>query len=85
VTTGTRVRVLAFARVAELLGSREERLELAAEARVSDAWSALARKAPALCEIRASTRAACNGRIVPFDAPVADGDELAFLPPVGGG
>lgn len=30
-------------------------------------------------------RAARNGAFAPWDAPVAEGDELAFLPPFSGG
>ncbi|HKE37097.1 MAG TPA: MoaD/ThiS family protein [Candidatus Baltobacteraceae bacterium] len=84
-TVRTRVRVLAFARIAELLGKRDEELGLGPAARVEDAWSALTERVPALAALRSSTRAARNGRIAAFDEPLADGDEVAFLPPVGGG
>ncbi|MEO7597377.1 MAG: MoaD/ThiS family protein [Opitutus sp.] len=30
-------------------------------------------------------RAAINGEFVPSDAPLADGDEVVFIPPVAGG
>lgn len=81
----TRVRVLAFARIAELLETREEAIELGADARVADAWAALAARVPELAPLESSTRAARNGQIVAFDEPLDDGDEVAFLPPVGGG
>ncbi|HEY1975373.1 MAG TPA: MoaD/ThiS family protein [Candidatus Baltobacteraceae bacterium] len=84
-TVRTRVRVLAFARVAELLGAREEALEFGGNACVADAWAMLTQRVPELSVLEASTRAARNGRIAAFDEPLADGDELAFLPPVGGG
>jgi molybdopterin converting factor small subunit len=79
-----RIRVLAFARLRELLGS-ERYLDLPADARIEDAWSALAQERPALEAERGPTRAALNGRVVSFAESLADGDELAFLPPVGGG
>jgi len=79
-----RVRVVAFARVADLVG-REAELPIAAGARVRDAWECLVARAPALGALAASTRTARNGRVVDFDEPLADGDELALLPPVGGG
>jgi molybdopterin converting factor subunit 1 len=80
-----RIRVLAFARLRELLGAPEITLELPEGARVVDAWSARAQGCSELDEQRASTRAARNGNLVAFEEPLADGDELAILPPVGGG
>jgi MoaD family protein len=80
-----RVRVLAFARLRELLASGELTLELTTGARVSDAWQMLAGRHPALEQLANSTRFARNGQIVSCDTPLADGDEIALLPPVGGG
>ena len=79
------VRVLAFARLRELLDRPERRLALPPGACVEDAWAALRREHPALQAERGSTRVARNGRLVSFDEALADGDELALLPPVGGG
>lgn len=80
-----RIRVLAFARVRELLQASELTLDLDDGARVRDAWSAVAARAPQLQELAASTRVARNGRLVSPDESLASGDELALLPPVGGG
>jgi|HubBroStandDraft_2_1064218.scaffolds.fasta_scaffold911917_1 molybdopterin synthase catalytic subunit len=80
-----RICVLAFARVRELLRASEQTLELSAGSSVNDAWSALVRSCPELEEHSGSTRIARNGRLVSLDAALADGDELAILPPVGGG
>jgi MoaE-MoaD fusion protein len=79
------VRVLAFARLRELLGAAERSLDLPEGARIEDAWSALARESAALAGERRSTRAARNGRLASFDTVLGEGDELALLPPVGGG
>jgi molybdopterin converting factor subunit 1 len=79
------IRVLAFARLREILGTPETSLELPAGARVGDVWAALARDRRQLEAERRTTRAARNGCIVVFEAPLSDGDEVAFLPPVGGG
>ncbi|MBV8532063.1 MAG: MoaD/ThiS family protein [Candidatus Eremiobacteraeota bacterium] len=79
------IHVLAFARLRELLGRPERTLDLAAGASAGDAWSVLVRECPALASERASTRVARNGILAPFDQPLDDGDEIALLPPVGGG
>ncbi|HLX25532.1 MAG TPA: MoaD/ThiS family protein [Candidatus Cybelea sp.] len=79
------IRVLAFARLREILGVPDLTLELPPGARVEDVWAALARERRALESERSSARAARNGSIVPFEALLSEGDEVAFLPPVGGG
>lgn len=79
------IRVLAFARLREILGAGETELRLRADARIGDAWAALVERRPALDEHRASTRIACNGTLVARDHALHDGDEVALLPPVGGG
>ncbi|MBV9720219.1 MAG: MoaD/ThiS family protein [Candidatus Eremiobacteraeota bacterium] len=80
-----RIHVLAFARLREILGSGERCLELPVGARASDAWQLLCHEHERLESERASTRVARNGRMVSFDEALRDGDELALLPPVGGG
>jgi len=79
------VRVVAFARLRELLARAEQSLELPEGARVDDAWAALSQRYPALAAERRGTRAARNGRLVAFEEALADSDELELLPPVGGG
>jgi molybdopterin converting factor small subunit len=79
------VRVVAFARVRELLGFGERDLELPFAATARDAWGALAGESDALAAIAGTTRLARNGSLVDGDATLFDGDELALLPPVGGG
>jgi molybdopterin converting factor small subunit len=79
------VRVIAFARIRELLGASESLLTLPNAACVRDAWSALAQRTPALRELSPSTRIARNGLLVPRDERLQDGDEIALLPPSGGG
>lgn len=79
------VAVVAFARVREILGASSLRLELASGARAGDVWSELVRRAPELAALTESTRLARNGRIAAADEPLRDGDEIALLPPPGGG
>ena len=80
-----RIRVVAFAALRERLGTSVVDCELAEGARVRDAWDALARGREGMEALAASTRIARNGKVASFDDAVADGDELALLPPVGGG
>jgi molybdopterin converting factor small subunit len=79
------IRVLAFARLRELLDSAEHHLELPEGSRVGDAWEALVHCCPGLREERRWARIARNGCLAGAGDPLNDGDELALLPPVGGG
>jgi molybdopterin converting factor small subunit len=79
------IRVLAFARVRELVGFSEREFRLTDVPTVEALWSRLEGDAPGLSALRESTRIARNGRIVPGAAALAEGDEVALLPPVGGG
>jgi molybdopterin converting factor subunit 1 len=79
------VRVRLFAVLRETAGQSEVVLELGPRATADDAWSALVERHPALGERRASLATAVNRRYARFDAPLQDGDELVFIPPVSGG
>ncbi len=79
------VTVVTFARLRELLGFSQRSFDLPDGARVDDAWNVLASGAPAIAALRASTRIACNGGLTEGARTLRDGDELALLPPVGGG
>jgi molybdopterin synthase catalytic subunit len=79
-----RIRVRTFAVLRELSVDREE-LELADGATLADAWRALAARYPALEPHGEYVRGALNGEYARWDAPLADGDEVAWLPPVSGG
>lgn len=79
------VRVLAFARIREMLGTTEYMLALTPGARVGDAWAAMTQRVPGLSALASSTRIARNGSIADPADPLEDGDEVALLPPAGGG
>ena len=79
------LRVLAFARLRELLGFGERSIEMAPASTLDDVWTALTRDQPEAMRLRASTRFARNGVLADGSTHVADGDEIALLPPVGGG
>ncbi len=80
-----RVTVLAFAALREALEDDACTLELPEESRVRDAWGELARQFPRIDALARSTRIARNGTLAGIDERLQDGDELALLPPVGGG
>jgi molybdopterin synthase catalytic subunit/molybdopterin synthase sulfur carrier subunit len=80
-----RVRVLAFARLRELLGFGERELDLAPAATLDDAWTHLTAGNPAATRLHASTRFARNGIVSDGATALGEGDEIALLPPVGGG
>jgi molybdopterin converting factor small subunit len=80
-----RVRVLAFARLRELLGFGQRDVEVPPETTVEALWLQLVPAALPGAALRASTRFARNGTLVEATAPLCDGDEVALMPPVGGG
>ena len=82
---GLTVRVRLFAVQRELAGTREVSLALADGATVEDGWSALVAQYPVLAPGRSAVRFARNGAYSDPSDPLADGDELAVIPPVSGG
>ncbi len=80
-----RVRVRLFAIQRELVGAREVELELPHGASIENAWSALIDLHPTLAPGRAYVQFARNADYADPDTPLADGDELAIIPPVSGG
>ncbi len=79
------VRVRLFAIQRELAGARTVDLELPAGASIDAAWSALVALHPSLAPGRAYVRFARNADYADPDTLLADGDELAIIPPVSGG
>jgi MoaE-MoaD fusion protein len=79
-----RITARTFASLRELSVDRCD-LELGPDATVDDAWSALQARFPAVGPQRPYVRAARNGAYVSWSEAVADGDVVAFLPPVSGG
>jgi len=80
-----RVRVRLFAMQREIAGTRLVQLEVPLGATVEDAWTAMVEVYPALAPGRRSLRFAVNGDYSSPETPLADGDELACIPPVSGG
>ena len=80
-----RVTVQVFARLRELAGRSEWQCELAAGATIGDVWKQSAGAYPALADFSRSVSCARNEDFARMNAPVQDGDVIAFLPPVSGG
>jgi MoaE-MoaD fusion protein len=79
-----RITARTFASLRELSVDRCE-LDVGPHATVDDAWSALRARHPAIEPQRPYIRAARNGAYVAWSEPIAEGDLIAFLPPVSGG
>ena len=79
------VRVLFFGRLKDIVGKGEEQAELSEGARVEDLFERYGRSFPELAKFRASVVASVNQEFAEWRAPLASGDEVAFLPPVSGG
>jgi molybdopterin synthase sulfur carrier subunit len=80
-----KVRIRLFASLREAMGQGEMEIDLPGAATAEDAWRHLALASPALRERRPGLLASINRRYAPFDSPLAEGDELVFIPPVSGG
>lgn len=79
------VRLRLFAMQRELAGAREVALELPDGATVDDAWAALVELHPALAPGGSVVRFAVNADYADTAMVLADGDEVACIPPVSGG
>jgi molybdopterin converting factor subunit 1 len=79
------VRVLFFGRLKDIVGRAEEQAEVSDGARVEDLFERYGRSFPELARFRASVAASVNQEFAEWRAPLAAGDEVAFLPPVSGG
>jgi len=80
-----RVRVLYFASFRDAAGRAEETREMPRGSCVSDLWALLAGEVPYLARFRQAPPVAVNRAYVGVGTALADGDEVAFLPPVAGG
>jgi len=80
-----KLRVLYFAVFREKIGREDDVLELADGARVRDAIAALAAQHPPIARLAGRFRVAVNQDFADDDRALAEGDELALIPPVAGG
>ena len=84
-TDRMRISVLYFAVFRERLGHDAEPLDLASGSTVADAIDALAARHAPIAALRGKFRIAVNQDMVDPSHALADGDELALIPPVAGG
>lgn len=79
------VTVRLFARLREIAGGPELKIEVPDGAQVRDAWAVLTARHPELAAYERAISCAVNEDYARMTATLRDGDEVAFLPPVSGG
>lgn len=84
-STATTFRVRLFGPAREAAGAAETVVRLPAGATAAEVVAALRAAHPALEGLLPRSRVAVNGAYVDAGARVEPGDEIAILPPVGGG
>lgn len=80
-----RARVLFFGKLKEIVGGREDAVELRSGATIEELFSCCASQKPELAKFRSSVVASRNQEFAPWSTVLEPGDEVAFLPPVSGG
>jgi MoaE-MoaD fusion protein len=83
--TIVRVKVLFFGMLKDIVGRSEDQIDVADGARLDAVFARYAGQFPRLADFEASIVLACNQQFCDRSAPIRDGDEIAFLPPVSGG
>ena len=79
------VTVLFFASIADVMGARSRTVCLHEPVTIADVVAALIGEVSDLVPRVPHVSFAINGQFVTQDSPVADRDEVAFIPPVSGG
>ena len=80
-----RVTVRLFARLRDIAGTPELTREVVSGATVGSLWQQLATEFPEIASYERSISTAVNADYARRNQVLADGDEVAFLPPVSGG
>jgi MoaE-MoaD fusion protein len=79
------VKLLFFATLKDIVGSRQLQLDIPKGTTVSDLWDRLESSYPRLRPYRSIVLTSVNEEYVDRAAPISDGDEVALFPPVSGG
>jgi molybdopterin synthase catalytic subunit len=80
-----RVQVLFFGQLKDIVGRPSDEVELSSGSKMETLFARFASDHPKLGEMASSIAMARNQEFVTLDEPLADGDEVAFMPPVSGG
>ena len=83
--TAMQVRIRYFAGLREVTGMEGETLDLPDGATAELVRALLSERYPTLARLLPSCAVAVNRAYVAADAPLHAGDELVFIPPLGGG
>jgi len=80
-----RVRLLYFASFRDAVGTDQEIRQVDEGTTVAALWETLRTGVPLFARYGSMPAVAVNCEYVPGDRPLAEGDEVAFLPPIAGG
>ncbi len=79
------IRVRYFAGLREATGIEGEPLDVPTDATAAEVRALLGERYPALARLLPPCAVAVNRAYVAADAPLHEGDEVVFIPPLGGG
>ena len=79
------IRIRYFASFREIIGKNEEIVTLHEGASIADVRALLLTRFPRLQPIMQRSVCAVNHGYVPLETMLHEGDEVVFIPPVGGG
>ena len=80
-----RITVRLFARLRDIAGASEIQREWPDRSTARVVWDSLAAEHAEFDQYREAVSTAINAEYARMDRTLADGDEVAFLPPVSGG
>ena len=83
--TSMKIRLRYFASFREIVGQNDEMLTVDDGASVADVRALLLVRYPRLRPVMERSACAVNHGYVPKDTTLCEGDEVVFIPPVGGG
>src|SRR5215203_3757921 len=80
-----KITIKLFASFREAAGLTEAAVEIAPGMTVAEVWQGILEQHPRLAPLSRSAGMAVNGRYIQPSTVLAEGDVVAFLPPVSGG